>query len=80
MTDERKKLLNDAANALDKLYKFIGTQRNEETLVYCLAKDLDEGREVITVEIGKGTYRVNVECDSVPAIIREVVDATVLKI
>lgn len=80
MTGERKNTLIKAAKALDEMYRFVGLCRDEETHVFCLESDLNAGDEIIIVKIGKGTYRVNVECDSVPAIIKEVVDATVLKI
>ncbi len=69
-----------AAKALDDLYKFVGQERDEITEVFVSDLDFEIGREYIQVKIGSAVYGVNVECNSVPAIIKEVVDKTICKI
>ncbi len=75
---DRQTKLKLAASYLDTLYKSIGADKGETCSVYIEDKDLE--REIITVVIGSGKYRICVECDSYSAIIKEVVDETILKI
>lgn len=80
VSDRRQEVLKEAAGALQSLYDYVGAARKEKVTVEARQSDLDIGREYITVKIGGGEYGVNVECNSIPMIIKEVVDATCLKI
>ena len=77
----RETELTRIANALDDLYKVVGELRDRETTkVYVDTEDLENRRDFITVEIGQAKYRVNVDCDSVTAMVIDVVKQTVSKI
>jgi len=80
VSERRASELREAAEALQKLYDFVGAKRKEEVTVTVKQSDLEIGREFITVVIGGGIYSIRVECDSIPMMIKEVVDATCLKI
>ena len=72
MTDQKEADLKLAAEAVAQLYHTISD--TEVTVA------LDKDREFIIVKVNGATYRVNVECENVRAMVRSVVNETVLKI
>ena len=72
MTDQKKADLKLVAEAVAQLYHAISD--TEVTVAP------DKDREFIIVKVNGATYRVNVECENVRAMVRSVVNETVLKI
>lgn len=72
MTDQKKKDLQLAASAIEQLYHTISDD--------VVSVTPDDDREILVVRIEGATYRVNVECENVKAMVQQVVNETILKI
>lgn len=72
MTDQKRADLTLAAGAIEQLYHTISDAE--------ITVAPDQEREFIIVNVDGATYRVNVECENVRAMVRSVVNETVLKI
>lgn len=72
MTDQKKKDLQLTASAIEQLYHTISDD--------VVSVTPDDDREILVVRIEGTTYRVNVECENVKAMVQQVVNATILKI
>lgn len=74
MTEEKKKELEQATNILRTMYTAL--ERNPGDVSVGVIPD----REIITVKICGVTYNIDVECENVRMMVKQVVDATILKI
>lgn len=72
MTDQKKADLKLAAEAVAQMYRTISDTEITVTP--------DNDREFIIVKVNGATYRVNVECENVRAMVQSVVNETILKI
>lgn len=74
MTEEKKKELEQATSILRTMYAAL--ERKPGDVSVGVVPD----REIITVKICGATYNIDVECENVRMMVKQVVDATILKI